>query len=269
MRVVAEQGHSRRVRKEPPEFRLVNVLESVQISSRMRRLTLGGSGLTGFRIDQPASSVRLLFPSDAGEDLVIPLWNGNEFSLPDGTRPLIRTLTPRRFDPAAKALDVEVVLHGGGAVEAWAKRAAPGDPAAVSGPGRGYEVDLQARSYFLAGDETALAAIGQLLEWLPEEARAEVHVEAASRSGRLALPDRPGSSVSWHFLPEGSEPGRELVELVERAEFGPKTRLWIAGEAASVQRMRGHLFGSLGLPRTAATVRGYWKHGRAAAGSEG
>jgi NADPH-dependent ferric siderophore reductase len=30
-----------------------------------------------------------------------------------------------------------------------------------------------------------------------------------------------------------------------------------------VQRIRKHLFDELGLPRSATTVRGYWKHGRA------
>ena len=40
-------------------------------------------------------------------------------------------------------------------------------------------------------------------------------------------------------------------------------RVWAAGEAAAVQRIRRHLFEQRGLTRTQAVVRGYWKHGRA------
>jgi NADPH-dependent ferric siderophore reductase len=38
--------------------------------------------------------------------------------------------------------------------------------------------------------------------------------------------------------------------------------VWVAGEAAAVQRIRRHLFEDRGLPRSQASVRGYWKHGR-------
>jgi len=39
--------------------------------------------------------------------------------------------------------------------------------------------------------------------------------------------------------------------------------VWVAGEAAAVQRIRRALFEERGVPRSRATVRGYWKHGRA------
>jgi len=44
--------------------------------------------------------------------------------------------------------------------------------------------------------------------------------------------------------------------------FGEGARLWVAGEAAGVQRVRRHLFEERGLPRGQASVRGYWKRGR-------
>jgi NADPH-dependent ferric siderophore reductase len=46
----------------------------------------------------------------------MPVWNDNEFLRPDGFRPVIRTLTPHRFEPVARTLDVEVVVHSGGPV---------------------------------------------------------------------------------------------------------------------------------------------------------
>jgi NADPH-dependent ferric siderophore reductase len=38
--------------------------------------------------------------------------------------------------------------------------------------------------------------------------------------------------------------------------------VWVAGEAAAVQRIRRHLFAERGLTRAQAVVRGYWKQGR-------
>ena len=38
--------------------------------------------------------------------------------------------------------------------------------------------------------------------------------------------------------------------------------MWAAGEAAAVQRIRKLLFDERGVPRSQATIRGYWKVGR-------
>lgn len=251
-----------RPRREPPPFRHVAVRRVANVTPRLRRVTLAGRDLAGFAVEQAAASVRLLLPSpDAGE-LVVPEWNGNEFLLPDGSRPVIRTFTPRRMDPDALELDVEIVLHGGGAASGWAREARPGAPAAVSGPGRGYEADPRAPGFLLAGDETAVPAVSQLLEVLPEDRPVRVIVEVAAPEARTALPDHPGSSVDWHDLPRGGAPGDAMVEAVRRADFEPGTRLWVAGEAAAMQRIRRHLFEEREVPRAEATVRGYWKHGR-------
>src|SRR3546814_20942297 len=108
-----------------------------------------------------------------------PTWNCNYLRLPKGCRPAILTYTPVNYDTGAGRLDLDVVLHEGGAVAAWAQGAAPGDPAAISGPGRGYEIDPAVTSYVLAGDEAALPAIGQHLEHLPASAEGEVLAEVA------------------------------------------------------------------------------------------
>ena len=90
------------------------------------RLVLGGSALSGFALPEPAASVRLLLPAPGSNELVMPMWNGNEFLLADGSRPAIRTLTPRRFDENELELDVEVVLHGTGIASQWAERGTTG-----------------------------------------------------------------------------------------------------------------------------------------------
>jgi NADPH-dependent ferric siderophore reductase len=253
--------HEVRTRREPPAFRLVAVRRVQQLTRYMTRVTVQGTDLEGFSVEKPAASVRLLLPPSGESELTMPEWNGNEFLLLDGQRPIIRTLTPRRVRPESLELDLEIVIHGAGAASEWARSARSGAPAAVSGPGRGYAIDPAAPAFLLAGDETAIPAISQLLETLPVETPVQVYIEVAHSDARLPLPDHPRARVEWLDLPAGSSPGDALVASVGGAELAPEIRIWAAGEAASMQRIRVH-FRELGLPRNRATVRGYWKRGR-------
>lgn len=251
------------VRREPPPFRRVTVEGVDELTPRLRRVTVTGDELDGLVVDEPAASVRLLVPPPEADEPVIPEWNGNEFLLPDGARPVIRTFTPRRFDPDAPELELWVVVHGDGAASQWASRAEAGAPAAISGTGRGYTVDPAAPEFLLGGDETALAAISQLVEEVPDETPVHVHVELGHPDARLDLPDHPRASVEWHELPAGADPGDALVAAVTAADLDPGAQVWAAGEAAAVQRIRKHLRDERDFPRSQTTVRGYWKHGRA------
>ena len=262
----------RRIRREPPRFRRVEVRRTANLSPRLRRIALSGAELAGFAVDLPAASVRLLLPAPDGE-LVLPAWNGNEFLLPgsDGTtrlRPYLRTFTPRATRADPPELDVDVVMHGTGVASPWVTNAEIGAPTAVSGPGRGYAISSDAPPHLLAGDESAIPAMSQLLEVLPETTAVVVHVEIDDPAARHALPDHPRAEVHWHERPPGAPSGDTLVNAVETATIDDATRVWAAGEAAAMQRIRRHLFETRAIPRPRTTIRGYWKFGRAGAGDD-
>jgi len=242
-----------RVRREPPPFRLVEVIRTERRSSHLTRITLAGPALDGFDLGLPAASVRLLLP-DEDETLAVPTWRGNEFLNNDGSRPIIRTLTPLRFDQGALELDVEVVRHGQGPLSEWAETAKIGDRVAVSGTGRGYEVDADVRDFLLAGDESALPAIGVLLAALPQRAHVQVIIELRDPSGRVGLAEHPGAVVQWLAVDAGTDPGSSLADAVVGSSWGPEVRVWAAGEAASMQRIRSHLFDERGLSRSRKPV---------------
>ena len=236
-----------RVRREPPRWRTVELVGRVEKRPRLVRLTLRGDELDADLTREPAASVRLLLPTVDGE-LVVPAWNGNEFLLPDGRRPTIRTLTPLRAGDdgdgdggEGRVLAVEVVVHDDSPLSRWATTAAIGTPAALSGPGRGYTIDDDATAFVLAGDESARPAIDQLRPLLP----AAADVETVVLDDPDALPD----AVAALTIPVGA-------------------RVWAAGEAAAMQRLRKHLFDERGLARSQCTVRGYWKRGRAGTGDD-
>ncbi len=260
---MTETPRSARIRREPPPFRRVAVAGVTPLTPRLVRVRVGGPELDGLVIEQLAASVRLLLPSPGSKELVMPIWHGNEFLLPDGTRPTIRTLTPLRLDSTIQELDLEIVIHEGGAASAWAQAARPGDQAAISGPGRGYPIDAEAAGFLLGGDESAIPAISQLLEVLPADKPVHVIVEVADPAARLELPKHPAATVEWLDLPAGAPPGDVLVTAVTEVDLAPGTRVWAAGEAAAMQRIRRHLLDERALPRSETWIRGYWKTGRA------
>lgn len=222
----------------------------------MTRVILGGHELDGFSIDLPAASVRLLLPT--GGELEIPVWAGNEFLLRSGTRPIIRTFTPRRFDAGVQELQIDVVLHGLGVASTWAETTQPGDSVAVSGPGRGYVIDSDATAYLLMGDETAIPAICQLLEHLPDVPIA-VHLAVTSPDARVNL--HRDVDVTWHVATETEDAEEQLSGAVRSTDLESGIRVWAAGEAAAMQRIRKYLFREVDFPRSNAHVRGYWKRG--------
>ena len=57
---------------------------------------------------------------------------------------------------------------------------------------------------------------------------------------------------------------RRTLALPRLCERWAAPAVWIAGEAAAIRKIRTHVFDDRGLPRTAATIRGYWKQGRSA-----
>ena len=194
--------------------------------------------------------------------MAIPAWNGNEFLRADGSRPPIRTLTPVRFDPAANALDVEVVLHGAGPLSTWAATSPLGDPCAVAGTGRGYAIDPAATDIVLAGDESAIPAITVLLQALPPTAAVTVVIESVEPVvvADAARPPRRLDHVGGHRS-DATAPGDAL---------GRGRRPRTASRGAGLGRRRGRRRPSAppaplrgaGLRRDQAVVRGYWKVGR-------
>lgn len=222
----------------------------------MTRVIVSGKQLEGFAIELPAASVRLLLPTQA--NLEIPTWAGNEFLLADGTRPIIRTLTPRHFDIDRLELALDIVHHDGGVLTPWANAARAGSApdVAVSGPGRGHAIDADASAFVLIGDETAIPAICQLLESLPE-VPVQTFIAIRDVDGRVEL--HRSVDEQWHVVESPRDLGNLAVHHLASTNLAAGTHIWAAGEAASMQAIRKYLFGDRDFARQSTTIRGYWK----------
>ncbi len=222
----------------------------------MRRITFGGSELADFRINAPATYIKLTFPAPGEDEPPLPTPDG-----PRSTR--MRTYTPRRFDAAALELEVDFVLHGAGPASDWAEQARPGQRLVLMGPGRGHEIDAGADQYLLIGDESALPAIETLLEALPAGARTSVVAEVAGKQEERPLAGLAAQDVVWlHRGDDMATTGREVeAALRRRVRPAPGTHVYVACEAQAMRRIRRLLIDELALSRAQVVGRGYWQRG--------
>ena len=167
--------------------------------------------------------------------------------------------------PATDAeLDVDIVLHGAGALSSWAAAAGPGAPVAVAGTGRGvHDRPDRATTSCSPATRPRLAAIAVLLEALPATATVRVLVEVAHADARIDLPSHPGATVTWCDLPADVAPGAAFVPAVEASTSRPTCGCGPPARRPPCNGCGGTCSRTAGLARSQAVVRGYWKHGRA------
>ena len=183
---------------------------------------------------------------------------------PDVPRPISRTYTPRRFRPEALELDVEFMVHGEGVASTWAAKAGKGDNVVVTLPGGPYRIDPEARRFVIAGDESSIPAIGQIIETLPSDAHAEVFIEVEDASEEQELTSPAQVELHWlHRDGDGAAAGRKVESAIRELTMPDGARLFVACEAGVMRDIRRHLISERNLPREVFHTHGYWKLGAA------
>jgi len=211
----------------------------------MVRLAVTGESLADFPTPGPASHFKVFFA---------------DF---DAERPTNRTYTPRRWDQATGALDVDFLLHGTGVGSTWASHAQLGDPVAVGRPGGAYEIDTTADWFLIAGDDSALPAIGTLVEALPATAQARVFVEVENGDEEQPLSSPARLDLTWLHRNGQNAPVGSLVQAALHDCQLPvgNGKVWVACEASIMRTIRTHLLHERGLDRDSIHTHGYWKDG--------
>ena len=248
-------GEDTRGAAEPPRprsrrLRAVEVVDVQRLTPHMVSVSFTGE-FDEFAINAPTQHVKIAFPSEGSHVVSVPT---------DGSRPLLRTYTPRRFDSAAQTLEVQFVIHGEGPASAWADRAVSGDRLALAGPGGRMPLALSSGPWVIAGDESAIPAIGTLLEALPDEVEPEVFIETRGSAIPVTATDR---AITWVSRSAGEGPGVLLERALSQVEVAPGTRVWVACEATAVRRIRHSLLESGTVAPALLVTRGYWRSGEA------
>ena len=235
-----------------------------RIAPRLVSVWVGGDALEGFATAAPTSHLKVFLPADGQTAPILPEYTPDGVvRAEDGPPPAVRTYTPRRFDEASGTLEIQFVLHGAGPASEWADRVGVGDQLAVAGPGGRFSMDPAAERWWIAGDESAIPAVGTLLEALPDSAAAEVHLEVAGPDDEIELASRAKTTITWHHRRTPDSWGAELDEAARGAAIADGTRVWVACEAAAMRGIRRYLIGERRLPASSLVTRGYWRLGDA------
>lgn len=164
--------------------------------------------------------------------------------------------TVRSYREETGALEINLVLHPGGAGASWARQVKPGDLAHFMGPKSGYQISDDYDFYLLAGDETGLPGMARWLESMPYDARGAAFIEVAAESSQQVIDAPDGFDLIWV---DASQPGA-LAEAVLSYPL-PRGSIctWLAGEAGSLRLLRPWVRRELGVPKGHSYAKGYWK----------
>ena len=236
--------------------RKLEVLRVVELTPRMRRITLGGPELAGFISQGSDDHVKLFFPQTVEEQAALENLQLSA-GLKGNVMPPMRDYTPRRYDLNTFELDIDFVLHGDGPAASWAAQAQPGQYLHIGGPRGSMVVPDIFDSYLLVGDETALPAIARRLEELPANRRALVVIEVENVLEEQLLNSAASVDVIWVHR---DVPGEDLLSTVEGLKI-PAGELyaWVATESALSRKVRRVLLDTHGLNEEFVKAVGYWR----------
>jgi NADPH-dependent ferric siderophore reductase len=244
----------------------VRVARTETLSPHFVRLTLIGEPLAGLPFAGPDQRVKLLLPRPGQDRVHVGDIDGPRdiLALPDDVRPIMRTYTVRNHRPGEREVDIDFALHGTpGPASRWAVTARPGDHAALYRPAASYLPPVDNRWSLIVGDESALPAIGAILEDLPAGAGARVLAEVPDERDSQPFECAADADVTW-LVRRGTpaERSRLLANAVRALTLPERPYVWLAGEASIVTSIRRHLVLERGIDRAAVTFTGYWRHGR-------
>jgi NADPH-dependent ferric siderophore reductase len=252
------------------------VVRREEITSHMVRVILGGNGFDTFKPSEFTDSyVKLVFVDDDVDmaSLPQPLTLDSFADLPAAEQPVIRTMTVRRADPAAREIAIDIVVHGEhGKAGPWVAAAEPGQSAYLMGPSGAYSPDPAADWHLLAGDETALPAISVALEALPPNAIGQAFIEIAGAENEIPLTAPEGVGINWIYRGGRADLISEdragdhapLIEAVKSVPWLPgQVHAFVHGEAQAVMHnIRPYLRKDREVDAKWASISGYWRRGR-------
>ncbi|MFD5553265.1 siderophore-interacting protein [Streptomyces sp. NPDC127068] len=247
--------------RKAPMTHVGRVVRTERLTPHMHRVVLGGDGLSAFSADEWTDHyVKILF-TPPGVSYPEPFdVQQVRADFPRDQWPVPRTYSVRAWDPKARELSLDFVLHGdAGIAGPWAARVQPGEEVRILGPGGAYAPSPDADWHLLAGDESALPAIAASLEALPPGATVHAFIEVTGPEEEQQI--ATDAEVVW--LHRGERPvGEALLDAVRALEFpAGRCQAFVHGEAGFVKELRRILRLEHQMPREDLSISGYWRLG--------
>jgi len=237
------------------------VLSTEPLTPSLVRVVLGGDGLRDFAMPETTDTyVNLALPAP-GATYAAPFEPAQiRDTYPKELWPARRRYTVRAWDPAARELTLDFVVHGDlGVAGAWAASARPGDVVVFEGPSGGYRPDPGADWHLLVGDESALPAIAASLEAIPAGVPAVVRLLCDGPEHRLELTCPGRLDVEWLYR-TGQDDDELLLSALRGLTFpAGEVHAFVHGEADEIRAIRRHLLTERGLGRADMSCSPYWR----------
>lgn len=246
-----------------PYFREMQVVSAKDLSPHMWRVRLRGKDMQRFAYG--GMHVRILIPP---ADIDIPQWpvTGEDGRpvWPEGNFKLVsRVYTIRNIDTQSGEVDIDIVIHGGTPGSEWVLGAVPGDTVGMTGPGGGDAGE--ADWYLLAGDETALPAIGRIIERLPSRAKVVARIEVDGPLEEQKFAAACNLDLVWlHRNGQNAGTTTLLQDAVRAVQFpvgNERIFVWSACEFTAFKSIRSYMGKERKLERTQHLVVSYWRRG--------
>lgn len=246
------------------KFRLLQVKQVSTVTPHLVRVTLTGPDLDDFESASFDDHIKVFFPAPGETAPVLPELGPNGIVFrEDRPKPIARDFTPRRYDRAARELDLEFVLHHPGPASQWAAQACVGQTLGIGGPRGSFVIPKGFDWHLVIGDDTALPAIARRLEELPAGARVAAVLEVADFAAQIDFKTKAELYVVWRYRSDGT--ANALLQAVRDLPLpAGDGYVWAAGEAVSMRAVRQHLCDERGVDKSRIRASAYWKHGAAA-----
>ena len=215
----------------PPNFSLARLASVTRLTADFLRLRIEAPDLD--RFSRQLIHFRLVLQPDARRAPVWPVIGARGQTVwPQGPDALHRPVyTVRAIDAAAGWMEVDVFLHPGGRVAAFACKASQGAAIGLTGPGGG-GIPHAAR-LLIGGDETAYPALARIIAVQDPQARIECHL--FGRTADYPLPTHPG--LGLQHAPQG-----EAALAARLSAQGTEAQaLWFATERSALAPLKAAL----------------------------
>jgi NADPH-dependent ferric siderophore reductase len=223
----------------------LEVTGSGSLTPSFRRVVLTAPGIERLRF-QP------------GQDLMLRVPLGGE-------RVVNRRYTIRSFDPARRAVTIDVSLHGAGPGTDWISAARTGDRIDAIGPRGKITLRPEADWHLFVADETGLPGALAMIEALAPGSSAIAVLEVDTAADEQAFAAAPGASlnVRWLHRAGRSVPGdpEPMVAAVAAVDLPVGMgHAYVSAEAGVVRSITRALI-ERGVSQDQISGKAYWRRG--------
>lgn len=209
---------------------------------------------------------KILIPPEGTTEIYWPQWDSSQGKWQHADTPYaptIRTYTHRGLCIEKKELIIDFVNHGDqGPASRWALHCQKGDKLGIMMRTEPRVLYSLAEQYLLAGDATALPVIACILEGLPKSASGYCILEVHSPKDVQVLNTNANFRFKWLFN-ENPLQGSSLAQEVRNSPLcGENKFAFVAGESATVKKIRNYFRKELGWQQDEISAYAYWKAGR-------